>query len=163
THWREMFYDYMPRWIVPFDPKGPARQFVSRAYYEGLKPGESIPWHSWLVPLGAWTVLALLLFFLLACLAVLIRRQWMDNERLSFPTVQLPLRLIQEGILGQGAGRGTFLIGALIPFLFHTMNGLHNQLPAMPGMRVFVHLHELLPDKPWSDILNNPISLTFAM
>lgn len=163
NEWGNTFFRHFPRWLVPFDPHGPDKQFVSKAYYEGLRQGESIPWGSWLVPLAAWTLLALLLFFLMACLATLLRRQWVDNEKLSFPLVQLPLEMVEEGEAKPRRDRNLLLLGALIPFLFHGMNGLHNIYPNVPQIPTIIVLNQYLTGKPWDDVMFTPIAITFSV
>jgi hypothetical protein len=161
--WCRMFFRHLPKWIVPFDPLGPEKQFVAKAYYEGLRQGEAIPWSAWLIPLAAWTVLALLLFFLMACLATLFRRQWADNEKLSFPLVQLPLEIIHQQDYQLHAERKLLLIGALVPFLFHGMNGLHKLVPNVPQVPVVIWLQQFLTTKPWSDMTVTPVCITFSV
>ncbi len=161
--WGQTFFSHFPKWLVPFDPLGPDKQFVSKAYYEGLRQGEHIPWGSWAVPLAAWSILALLLLFLMACLATLIRRQWVDNEKLSFPLVQLPLEIVQGDSQRQAMDRQLLLLGALVPFVFHSLNGLHNIFPNVPQMRSIIVLNEYLVGKPWDDVMYTPIAVTFSV
>ncbi|MDO8587040.1 MAG: hypothetical protein Q7T82_08370 [Armatimonadota bacterium] len=164
NEWRTMLLSRLPAWLVPFDPQGPEKQFVTRAYYEGLREGQHIPWGDWLVPLAAWSALALLMFFLMACLATLLRRQWVDNEKLSFPLVQLPLEMMEGGVSTRPASERKLLwIGALIPFLFHGMNGLHNMAPNVPQFRSWFILNEYFVAKPWTDIQGIPIAITFSV
>src|SRR5262249_30823051 len=82
-HLRERFFPHMRSWLVAFDPRGEPGQSVARAYYEALRVGEPIPWRAWIVPLLAWSALAGLVFFAFLCLVSLLRRPWMDHERLA--------------------------------------------------------------------------------
>jgi len=149
--WREVFYRHIPSWLLPWDPAGPEMQDVSRGFYEGLRHGEPIPWKLWLAPLAAWTILALLLFFLMACIATLLRRQWVDNERLSFPLVQLPVELAS-------AERKPFLrsramwLGFSLPFALHLLNGLHNNFPQVPYIPVLYNLNQYAVTLPWTQL-----------
>ncbi len=162
NNWQGTFFAHLPGWLVPWDPSGPGGQQVSKAYYEGLRSGEHIPWASWIVPLAAWGVLAILLFFLMACVATLFRRQWMDSERLSFPLVQLPVELV-------GGGRTTLLsnrlmwLGFLVPALIHGMNGLHNVAPSLPVLQLSYPLNDYLTTRPWSDIYFTPAVVALSM
>ena len=163
NEWGKMFFMHLPRWIVPFDPKGPDMQPVAKAYFEGLRQGESIPWGAWVIPLAAWTVFALLLIFLMACLATLLRRQWVDNEKLSFPLVQLPLEMVEEGSSLQRKDRKLMMLGALVPFIFHGMNGLHNIIPNFPAIQSTIVLNNYLVGRPWTDMIFTPIAITFSV
>lgn len=163
NEWGRLFFRHLPKWIVPFDPTGPDKQFVTKAYYEGLRQGESIPWEAWIVPLAAWTTLALLLFVLMACLATLFRRQWVDNEKLSFPLVQLPLEIIERHEQEHSKARKLLWLGAMLPFLFHGMNGLHKLTPNVPEVPVVIWLQQYLTTKPWTDAMITPICITFSV
>lgn len=44
-----------------------------------------VPWRDWWVPLAAWTSLILLVLMATFALGVLLRRQWIDNERFPLP------------------------------------------------------------------------------
>ena len=70
------------------------------------------------------------------CMNVILRKQWTENEKLSFPIVQLPLALTarrrRRGVLPQQAALVGFLLGAGIDLL----NGLHFYYPSDPGIVV---------------------------
>jgi len=55
-----------------------------------------IPWRDWAAPLLAWS--SFILLVLLACLAVavIIRRQWLDNERFVMPVTRVPVALLGD-------------------------------------------------------------------
>ena len=55
-----------------------------------------IPGGAWVVPLAAWMPFMLILYWVVFCLGVLLRGQWIENERLIFPLTRLPLALIQD-------------------------------------------------------------------
>ncbi len=162
NNWQGTFFAHLPSWLVPWDPSGPPNQPVSKAYYEGLRTGEHIPWAAWLTPLAAWGLLAVLLFFLMACVATLFRRQWMDNERLSFPLVQLPAELA-------GGGKTSLLsskllwVGLAVPALIHGINGLHNVVPSMPALQLSYPVSDYLMTKPWSDIYFTPVVIALSV
>ncbi len=163
NNWRQLLFQYIPKWMVPFDPAGPDKQEVSRMYYEGLKYGESIPWDKWITPLIAWTIFAMLLFWLMACIATILRKQWVENEKLAFPLAQLPVEMMSKGSFFEGKGRKLMWIGALIPFLFHGMNGLHNIVPNLPQIQTAIILNHYVVTKPWTDMLYTPITITFSV
>lgn len=163
NNWRQNIFQYLPKWMVPFDPAGPDMQEVTRTYYEGLSYGQKIPWGNWLVPLIAWTIFVFLLFFLMACMATLLRKQWVDNEKLAFPLVQLPVEMTSEGSFLEGKGKTLMWIGALIPFLVHGMNGLHNIAPNLPQIPTAIVLNQYVVTKPWTDMIYTPITITFSV
>jgi len=161
--WVTTFFPHIKSWLVPWDPHGPERQFVARAFYEGLHFGEAIPWAAWLVPLAAWTAFAFLFFFLSACLATLVRKQWVDGERLTFPLVQLPLEMVSEKPGDRFLENKLMWLGLAIPILLHTVNGLHKMYPAVPELRIFFWFSEFLVDRPWRDMMWTPVVVSISV
>lgn len=167
NHWASLFYPHLRRWLVPFDPAVRQPQEVARDFYEGLHYGEPIPWEAWLLPLASWTVFAFLLFGLLLCLAVILRRQWIDHEKLAFPLVQLPLELVGQG--RQPGGQASFWrnrvvwLGFALPALVHGLNGLHVYFPFVPGIPVQISLNQYLPNRPWNQMGYTPLFLSFSV
>ena len=145
NRWEQLYFPSVPPWLVPWDPAvGPA-QFVSSAFYEGLREGERIPWRAWIGPLAA--CLALYGFVVLAflALATILRRQWSDNEKLSFPLVQLPVEMMRERT-GQPFFRNPLMwVGFAIPAILFSVNGLHNLRPEVPEVTVYLDLSGRLP------------------
>jgi hypothetical protein len=162
NHWRDRFFPQIKPWLVAFDPRGGPGQPVAQAYYESLRAGQPIPWQAWVVPVGAWSILAGLVFFAFLCLASLLRRPWMEHERLAFPLAQLPLEMVRD------EGRSSFLrspltwIGFALPGLVYTMNGLHTFYPAVPYLEQPFDLKQFLVDPPWNAVSGMPVYLSFA-
>ncbi len=162
NQWTELFSPHLKKWIVAFDPSGPTQQPVTKAFFEGLRGGESIPWALWALPLACWGVLVLLVIFAFLCIATILRRQWVDNEKLSFPLVQLPLELSREGE-GQGILKNRLLWGGMaLPAIVFTVNGLHNIAPSIPQITLSAYLNPFFVNRPWNEIYWTSIYLSFA-
>src|SRR5205807_2144652 len=126
NRWKETFLPAVRPWLLP-------QESVTKAFYTG----QSTFWRmdhilGWSAPILVWSAFIVVLLWVMLCLNVLIRRQWMDQERLSFPIVQLPLELTREG----GAA-GTFLsrqmwIGFLIPVVLESLASLNYLYPSIP-------------------------------
>ena len=95
--WETIFFPYLPEWLVLSD------RAAARVFYEGLQSGQSIPWGAWLSPLFWWGSFILILLFVGACIVVMLRKQWVEHERLQFPLGEVGLHLIS---LGGGRGKG---------------------------------------------------------
>ena len=54
-------------------------------FFEGLPPGQAVPWGEWILPLFWWLSFIGAAACVSICLAVLLRRQWVDHERLVYP------------------------------------------------------------------------------
>lgn len=88
NQWRELFFDYLPNWLVLHDPG------ATRGFYEGLAPGVPIPYGAWIGPLFWWGTLVGSLMFMGVCITVLLRKQWVEHERLRFPLGEASLHLL---------------------------------------------------------------------
>ena len=60
---------------------------AAKGFFDGLGPGNSVPYGAWGVLIGAFSFTAM-------ALMVIVRKRWIEQERLSFPMAQLPLSLI---------------------------------------------------------------------
>ena len=128
--WAENIQPFIKPWLAPQDPD------VARYFFEGLPAGAPIPWGEWVRPLSAWSLFFLALCFVMVCIAVILRKQWIENERLVYPLVQLPLDMIRGG---DGQERVTpffksvmMWTGFLIPFSILSINSLHNYFNFVP-------------------------------
>jgi hypothetical protein len=152
SRWDTLFFPYVKPWMVPWDPGSGAHQFTANAFYEGLKEGEKLPWGAWMKPLGAWMILVLSIFGAFFCLATIIRRQWSENERLSYPLVQLPVEMIRDQPGRSFLSNPLTWIGFAVPTIVYGINGLHNWDPSLPQLNLSVYINDYLKDRPWSDI-----------
>ncbi len=136
----EVFLPYVPDWLVP------RSQAALRAYFEG---GAPIFWRAWLVPSIAWCVF--LFLYALASLAIVaaIRAQWIEHERLTFPTVWVPLRITDPR--GDFWRRPAAWIGMAIPLFIGLLNNLHENFPAVPKLEVRnINIGQYFRERPWS-------------
>lgn len=89
NRWADDVHPYLPEWTLPQD--GDAIVW----YFEGLPGGKSIPWEVWLSPMAWWLSVILAVYLVSFCLVVIFRRQWVEHERLGFPMIELPRRLVE--------------------------------------------------------------------
>ena len=131
NNWAELMHRYIPEWIAP-EGVGPIKQF-----YEGMPKGGTVPWGAWAKPLLAWGAFSLALYLVMISLAVLLRKQWMDRERLVYPLVQLPLEMAgREGAPNPLFRSGVMWMGFLVPFVVGTLNALHGYYHFIPAVRL---------------------------
>jgi hypothetical protein len=123
----EQLGDAIPSWLLVRD-----REAV-RAFYEGLAPGQSIPWGAWVVPMLGWTVFALALLGALGCLARILSHRWIEEERVTFPLMELPLEMMGAGSEGDRFWRSPLLwLGFLIPGTMIGIGQMHSYFPTIP-------------------------------
>jgi hypothetical protein len=64
---------------------------------------------------------------------VIVRKQWISYERLTYPLVQVPLTMTEEGARGERLNpffkNPVMWIGFSIPAIWGTLHGLHNYFP----------------------------------
>jgi hypothetical protein len=65
-------------------------------FFEGLPRGVSIPWSVWIVPLFWWLSLVAALCMVLLCTVVILRKPWIEYERIDYPLIELPLAMVDE-------------------------------------------------------------------
>jgi len=149
--WAGLFHQYIPDWIALKDKD------ALRAFYVG---NARVPWEAWKVPMLAWIGFLALFAIATLCIVVILRRQWIDRERLAFPTVAVPVEMIREG---QSFFKNRLLwIGFAIPFLIDVMNTVHLNIPPVPYIPTRTadqpDLVTFLSAPPWNAIGSTPIS-----
>ncbi|MBM3495867.1 MAG: hypothetical protein FJX72_16315, partial [Armatimonadetes bacterium] len=161
--WQTLFFGHIRKWAVPWDPSGQPKQPAATGFYGSLMPGQGLPWAAWVAPLAAWGLFVALIFFAYLCMAVLLRRQWVDNEKLSFPLVQLPLEMVRPSGTDSGfmANRLTW-VGFAIPAAVFGFNGLHQWYPSVPEVATDINLNELFRTPPWNALLFFHAFVSFA-
>jgi hypothetical protein len=108
-------------------------------FYEGLRPGETIPWVSWFVPLVWWTAFIAVILFACVAIAVMLRRQWDEYERLPFPMPEVVTSLAEGAEPAPGSSwfpqlfrDRLFLIGAALPLAVILWNCVEYFYPQWP-------------------------------
>jgi hypothetical protein len=86
---------------------------------------------SWAPVALSWGAFFIAFFAVMMSLNVLLRRRWIEEERLTFPLIQLPVAITES----TGAVYRSWLlwIGFGIAVALGTLNGLHTLFPAMPS------------------------------
>src|SRR5215469_484116 len=86
--WAGLFHRFIPDWIAIKDKTALAN------FYSG---NASVPWEIWRTQMIAWIGFLSLFALTALCIVSLLRRQWIDRERLAFPTVNVPIEMLREG------------------------------------------------------------------
>ncbi|MGC8842803.1 MAG: DUF6785 family protein, partial [bacterium] len=128
-------------------------KLAAKWFFEGLPEGESIPIKAWLTPLSHWLPFFFILFIASYTVITLFRRYWMENEKLSYPLMQVPIFLVERGREGLFR-KSLFWIGVSIPFLIMAEQALHLYIPALPSLPVD-HIGCL--DWGWTPVRSQPL------
>ena len=128
--------------------------FYAANYFQEASPG----FYGWTGPLVWWMVLLVLLILLQFCIAAVLRRQWVDHEKLLFPHVEMFESAFEPGPTGIPGGsmirNPLFWVGFFLAVGIFTLEGLHVYWPEVPGVNFQsdFSLAPLLSAEPWSAI-----------
>lgn len=134
NRWVDALHPLLPTWLFPSDTDG-----AMRFFFEGLPKERAFPWDAWVVPVTWWFAFAAAITLASLCMAVLLRRQWADLERLPFPAVQVPLELTREGegsVWPPLVRSRLFWIGLAVPLFIICWNSIGYFLPSFPTIPI---------------------------
>jgi len=154
NEWKDVFWDYIPDWLVVKDKKVLDRFFRGNSnFYQ-----EEIIF-KWLLPLGFWLAFIMLLLFVMLCINSIMRKQWIEREKLTYPVIQLPLAMTDKGGLTDFFKSRGLLIGFSIAALINIINGLSYLYPQLPSIPVKHHnIGHYFTERPWNAIGWMPVS-----
>lgn len=154
NEWSELFWQYIPRWLVVDDKR------VLEGYYAGNSTLYNIEYiKTWLTPIIVWSAFMIVVVFITLCITVIVRRQWIVNEKLTYPIVQLPLEMIQKGRTSGLLSNRLLWIGLAAASSIDLLNGLHYLYPTVPSINVKSHdIGYLFTEKPWNAMGSTDIS-----
>lgn len=160
-----LFWRYLPSWALMPDLD------ASQAFNTGhstLYTRAHLT--AWLQPMLIWTAFVTVLLFVMQCVNVLIRKQWTDNERLTYPLTKIPLEITDA----QPGGRGRtgvpltknrlFWGGFALAATIDLVNSLNYYFPGVPAILTpghgasFYNLQDYITNKPWNAVGWTPAS-----
>lgn len=134
NEWAQLIQPHIRSWLVPQGPD------VAKHFYEGLPKGAPVPWAAWARPLLCWGAFLLVFYFVMMCVMVILRKQWVERERLIYPLVHVPLEMVREdsrGSLIRPFFRNPVMwIGFIIPLTVSSLNGLHAYFHYVPNINI---------------------------
>lgn len=144
NQWQQGMVSVLPQGIIPRDLQ------AIEMLYTGIPGGRdmswlevavAIPWHAWLQPLFLWGIFILLAYGVMLFTINILSRQWIHNERITFPLLRVPemlARSLDQGQVARFFGNRFLLCGLLIPLSLHLLNGLHYYYPAVPQLPTLI-------------------------
>lgn len=151
NEWQSLFFRYIPDWIAVMDRN------ALTGYYEGTSNFFEIDHiQAWITPIIHWLIFFSALAFSMIMLSVILRKQWIEHEKLSYPIILLPY----EMTTGSGFYRSRLLwIGIGIGLGLDLLNGLNFLFPVIPGIPIRHDIGRMFTDKPFNAIGSTPIHL----
>lgn len=139
----------IPDWIVPHDSE------TIRLLYEASEEGE-VPWGAWATPLAAWGVFFLAMWMTMMAMMVILRRQWSEKEKLTYPLLYLPVE-VTEGLNTPALVTDFFKnpimwTGFAIAALYNITNIINAYNPGFTSLGKYYDIGALFTERPWSAI-----------
>ncbi len=129
NQWATLIHPLLSDWMVVYNPT------AVKEFYEGTASGSGIPLHVWAPPLLRWFSFFAGFWLVLVCAMVILRRPWVEHERLVFPLAQLSLAMIEDRRGDRGEILKPFFkspvmwCGLAIPLILGSVNALSHYFP----------------------------------
>jgi len=168
--WLGFMVPYIKPWMTPAlgggpgQPYGDPQRALVADWFQGSH-NHQVPWGAWMVPLCVWGFFICVLYFMMACLCVMLRKQWAEREALAFPLLRLPLELTEDhGRPDAGAITAFFRnplmwIGFGVVAFVQLMRGLHVYFPDFPDFPLSMDTSPMFQDQPWSQLGWTPVNI----
>ena len=135
------FLKLIPDWMVP----GREGSLAVDGFFQGRV---DVPWTAWALPLMAWAALAIAFCAAMSGCMTLLRKRWLQEERLRLPLAELPLTLALNG--WELVRSKAFAVGAAVPVLIYGLNGLHHYHVFPAEIPLSFNFAEVLTEQPWA-------------
>lgn len=149
NRYESQFLPYIKPWLAPQDAGVVKGMFEASPYPP--------PWDAWMVPLSSWSLFFVLAYWVMLCGVALFQRQWVDHERLLFPLVIVPLKIMEEpqpGHVFNSFFRNKLVwMGIALGAAPHIYTGLHDYFAKIPQADIFLWgmpLGQGTLGKPWT-------------
>jgi hypothetical protein len=144
NEWQDLFFKYLPDWLTVQN-----RSILEGFYTYEESFYESRVFWTWFKPLLFWSAFLIVLYFCMICINLILRKQWTEYEKLSFPVAQIPLGLINPKL--SLFKNKLFWYGFCGTLLLSLFNGLHRLYPVIPGITYGkFDLTPYFTEKPWN-------------
>lgn len=154
NEWAELFWQYIPGWLSISDRN------ILTGYYEGDSTFYNLEYiKAWFRPSLPWIGFITVLLTVMICINVVLRKQWIEREKLAYPIIQLPLEMTRNYGITFFKNK-VFWIAFTIVSLIDIVNGLNFLYPRVPliGFRSR-DISGLFTEKPWNAIGWTPLSI----
>lgn len=155
--WSTEIIPHVPRWLIVTD------QQALKEFYEGTGSLYTTRnWNAWLYPVLYWSAFLTVLAAMMLCINTLLRRQWTESERLSYPLVALPLEMVNERT--ELFRNRLFWAGVMLAATLEIWNGLAYLYPSLPILPIkrfgaMQDLNQFVTSPPWNAMGWTPIAI----
>jgi len=156
NRYAELFIPYLPDWLQVTQPA------AVRGFFE---TAPTWSWQPWLIPILSWSAFALTLYLFLFCLGAVVRKDWIESERLAFPLATIPSQMAgdDEPTIHGSLFRSRFLwAGFALPVAVSVLQMLHFRWPAVPYSRMYFPLGQWFSGQgPWDSLSGSSAYIGF--
>ncbi len=155
--WGTQILPFIKPWLLP-DKR------VLHGYFAGGERFMTLSiLRGWITPILVWSAFIIIALGVMLCLNVIIRRQWIDQERLSFPITAIPLELTRDDSLKSLLSNKLLWIGFTIPVILETLASLNYLYPSVPFIPIKpsdprLILNSLFTTSPWTGMGDTVLS-----
>jgi len=154
NRWPTSFMGYLPRRFMVDDPVAVARFYAGNTSL--YRPEH---WMPWLAPMLMWSAFTVVLVYTMLCVNTLLRRRWMVAERLTYPSVYLPLEMTGGSEFWRNR---TMWIGFAVAGGVTLLNGISYFWPAVPMVPIRRQdIDPYITSPPWTGMGNVKVSFYF--
>jgi len=127
NHWESLFLRYVPSAFTVGQPEA-----LDRIWNGGSSILDLDNLRVWAGPVLRWWAFMTILWSAPIGLIQLLRRRWVEQEKMGFPIVHLPMELAQRRI--PWLRSPVFWGAAAVPIVINALGGLHTYYPAVPSI-----------------------------
>ena len=145
NEWEDLFFRFIPTWLAVENRR------ILQGYFEGDKSAFESFWtadylNAWLTPVLAWTALVIVLLFVMLCMNIIVRKQWIEFEKLSYPLTVMPIEVI--GNTSKLFSNKFIWISFGLAFALEILAGLNFLYPVVPALKAKF----IIPftERPWN-------------
>lgn len=140
------FHAYIPWFFSPQDPQAVESFFKGNATL--YSPAVL---RAWAAPALFWSGFLVILAWTMLCINALIRKQWIDGERLTFPLVHLPVEMVKDGGGSPFWKDARMWAGFALAGVLESINSINYLNPQFPYVQIKpIRLEALLTSPPWN-------------
>jgi hypothetical protein len=144
NEWADLFWGYVPQWLEP-------RADVLDGYYTGQSSFYTTRHiQGWLQPMLWWTLYLTVSSFVMICIDTIMRKQWIQREKLTYPLVHLPFEMTRTDSAESFFRNRLFWLGFGAAAGICLYNGFSVLFPAIPIIPISYNLNAHFVERPWS-------------
>ena len=144
NEWQRLFWQYIPPWFTVSERE------ILRGYFYGESTFHTIQHlKAWTIPILMWSAFVFFLYFSLLCISSVLRKQWDEKEKLSYPIIQLPLAMATDRKFFSSR---LMWIGFAVSASVRIINGFHDLFLVLPEIPSGYRIDQFFTEKPWNAI-----------